>query len=79
MRFYLSANVLFDVNDVPLDVRFVPSLDTAQSSSGTTSIALPPGTASGYYYLIAVADPDNGVRESAETNNALARLIQITP
>jgi subtilase family serine protease len=78
-RFYLSVNVLYDSSDVPLtDARAVPSLDTNQTSSGVTTVVIPPGTAAGSYFLLAVSDGYNVVREASETNNALARSIHVT-
>jgi subtilase family serine protease len=78
-RFYLSANVLLDASDVLLSgVHQVPPLAAGQSSTGVTSIVIPAGTVARYYYVIAASDADNAVRESSETNNSFARLIQVT-
>jgi subtilase family serine protease len=78
-RFYLSTNVLFDAADVPLPgSRSVPALAPGAASTGSAQVTIPPGTAPGTYFLLAVTDADNAVRESSETNNALARSIQVT-
>ena len=55
-RFYLSADFSLDASDVLLQGRTVPSLAGGASSSGTTSVAIPPSTADGAYYLIAKAE-----------------------
>jgi len=78
-RFYLSVNVLFDSSDVQLaGGRSVPALDTGLASNGATTLVIPAGTAPGNYFLLAFTDGDNVVREASETNNVLARSIQIT-
>jgi subtilisin family serine protease len=78
-RFYLSANVLFDASDLLLaGARPVPALAGGTASTGSSQVTIPAGTAPGNYFLLAVTDGDNVVRESSETNNALARSIQIT-
>jgi subtilase family serine protease len=78
-RFYLSANVLFDASDVQLTgSRSVPALAAGAASTGSAQVTVPAGTTPGNYFLLAVTDADNAVRESSETNNALARSIQVT-
>ena len=68
-RFYLSTNFLLDGPDVPLGSRTVPPLAAGASDTATTSLTMPAGTATGTYYVIALADGDNAVTETAETNN----------
>lgn len=75
-RFYLSTNSVLDAADIPLSARQVPSLAAGASSSGSTALTLPV-VPTGPYYIIARADDDNGVVESRETNNTLARTIAI--
>ncbi|HEX7794997.1 MAG TPA: CARDB domain-containing protein, partial [Vicinamibacterales bacterium] len=75
-RFYLSANNVLDAADTPMGARQVPSLAAGASSSGSTQLTLPVVPV-GSYYIIAKADDDNGVLESRETNNTLARIIAI--
>jgi subtilase family serine protease len=77
-RFYLSANATLDAGDVLLDgSRAVPSLAGGASSAGSTSVTIPWGLTPGTYYLIAKADADGSVAESAENNNAAARAFQV--
>ena len=78
-RFYLSSNIGFDPTDVPVGQRAVPALGAHASSIGVTSVLIPPGTTSGTYFLLAVADADNGVVEGNEGNNVRFALIRIGP
>ncbi len=70
-RFYLSANGTLDEGDVLLGTRSVPAL-TGASSSATTTFTIPAATATGKYYILAVADVDNSVTEADESNNLTA-------
>src|SRR5262249_1210842 len=79
-KFYLSANTLFDASGTPLSLsRTVPELAAGASSSGSTNVSIPATTAPGAYYLLAVADGDNQVTETSESNNSTARAISIGP
>jgi subtilisin family serine protease len=79
-RFFFSPNLTFDSSDTPLDgSRPVPALAAGLTSTGQTTLTLPTGLAVGSYFVIAVADGDNAVPESVETNNATARAIAIGP
>ncbi|MBI4462341.1 MAG: hypothetical protein HY653_05495, partial [Acidobacteria bacterium] len=77
-RIYLSINTLLDANDVPLGGRAVPALAPGVSSSASTTLTIPAGTAAGTYYLIAKADGDNVVAETQETNNTYVATILVT-
>ncbi len=79
-RFYLSTNLALDDADTLLGGgRPVAALGPGASSGGTTSLTIPAGLAVGTYYVIAKADADNAVAESAESNNTLARAISVGP
>jgi subtilase family serine protease len=80
-RFYLSTNSLLDASDVALSPgRTVPQLAGSASSQGSTSVMIPSNTAPGTYYVIAQADSDGAVAESAENNNvSVVRSITVTP
>ena len=67
--FYLSANTLYDGSDVLLGSRTVEGLSGGASSSGSTSVTIPAGTATGTYYIMAVADAGGAVSETSESNN----------
>lgn len=75
--FYLSADSTLDVGDAILGNRPVPALSAGSSSSGATNVTIPPETAAGSYYIIAVADAANIVFESHEDNNSMSRAITI--
>lgn len=76
-RFYLSGNLQVDGADSLLGSRAVPGLDRGQSSAGSTTLIIPPDTATGSYFVLALADADIAVVETLESNNQLARSIQI--
>ncbi|MFL6281345.1 MAG: CARDB domain-containing protein [Vicinamibacterales bacterium] len=67
--FYLSANVVLDAGDTPLGNRSVGALVSGLSETVSTSLAIPPNTAAGTYYIIAKADGSGVVTETQETNN----------
>jgi subtilase family serine protease len=76
-RFYLSTNTLLDAADVLLGSRTVLALAAGASSSGTTALVIPAGTASGTYVVIAVADGPGAIVEAAENNNTVIRAISV--
>ena len=80
-KYHLSTNPTFDAAaDVVLASRAVPLLATGVSSVGPqTAVTIPPGTAAGNYYILAIADADNTVAESNENNNVIAKPLTITP
>jgi subtilase family serine protease len=78
-QFFLSADASLGASDILLGSRDVPSLAAGASSSGSTTALIPAGTAAGSWYIIAKADGEGVVAESAETNNTYARLIKLGP
>jgi subtilase family serine protease len=77
-RFYLSANSSLDPGDTLLaEGRAVPALGSGASDSGSTTLTLPTPLAAASYYIIAVADGNGDVPETAESNNVTARTIPI--
>lgn len=76
---FLSTNTALDASDTYLGAREVVGLAAGASDSGPSAVTIPPGTASGTWYLIAKADGDGAVAETAETNNAYPRTIIIGP
>jgi subtilase family serine protease len=78
-RFYLSANGSYDAADAPLGGRAVPRLAAGATNAGSTAVTLPQALTAGTWYIIAVADSDNAVVESSESNNVLAKPIKIGP
>jgi subtilase family serine protease len=67
--FYLSTNGSYSASDVFIGSRVVEPLIPSQSSSASTQVLIPPGTAAGIYYVLAVADWNAAVAESKENNN----------
>jgi subtilisin family serine protease/subtilase family serine protease len=79
-RLFLSANTLLDpAVDIPLGSREVGALSPGASDTGTTSVVLPEGTATGNWYIIASADAAGTVPETLEGNNIRTRLVRIGP
>ncbi len=78
-RFHLSTNNTFDEFDLVLGTRAVPALAAGASSTGSTAVTIPAGTAPGTYYVIARADAGGAVAEIYEVNNTLPRAIVIGP
>ena len=76
-RFYLSANTIVDGSDTLLGARAVPTLAAGASSTATTALTIPPATPTGTRYLLALADGDNSLLETNESNNMAFRSIAI--
>lgn len=77
-KFYLSTNATYDIADIYLGNRVVPSLIAGASSAGSTPVTIPAATAVGSYYLIARADADGAIAETSESNNNRVKSISIT-
>jgi len=79
VSYYLSADSTITTSDTCLGTRYITSLATGASSSGSTTVTLPKNII-GAYYVGAIVDmsgsggntSSNRVPESDETNNALA-------
>jgi subtilase family serine protease len=69
IQFYLSADTTLDASDTLLGSRSVPSLAAGATSSGSTTVTVPLGTAAGSWYIIAKADGEGVVNETSEANN----------
>ena len=67
--FYLSANTGFGATDVFLGSRAVGELGSGGTATATVFLQIPAGTAPGSYYVIARADWNSIITETAETNN----------
>jgi subtilase family serine protease len=79
-RFYLSDNSALDAGDVRLNgEQAVPELAAGAVSTASVSLAIPADATVGRHYLIASVDDDDVLDESKETNNRLARQLQIGP
>ena len=78
-RLYLSTNFVIDAGDLVIGGRTVPTLASGIADTGTTSAVIPAGTAAGSYWLLALADADNVVVETSETNNSRFASIRVGP
>ena len=76
-RFHLSADPAVDVGDAIVGAREVPALAPSATSTGATTVTIPPTTPPGTYYLVARADADDAVVEGNELNNTIARRIAV--
>ena len=77
--YYLSADASVDSSDVLLGSRTVAALAAGASDTGSATLTIPAGTASGSYYIIAKADAGGVVSETSESNNAFARPLRVGP
>src|SRR3989304_865761 len=78
-RVYLSTKAWLEPADALLGSGAVPALAPGASSAGSTPLTMPAGIGAGTYYLIALADADNGVGETQEGNNTALTTIQVGP
>src|SRR5439155_8373439 len=76
-RVYFSLDATLDGNDTQIFEHAVTALDAGSSHPVSFAFQIPPTTASGIHYLIAVADADSIVAESNETNNTRIQPITV--
>lgn len=77
--FWLSTNPTLG-DDILLGSRAVPSLAASGgSSSVSTTVTIPAGTAPGSYYILANADSGAAITESDETNNLRSKKVFVGP
>lgn len=69
---YLSDDDTIDATDILLTSRLVTDLDAGASDTRTLAVQIPPGTATGTWYIGALADDQDGVEESDENDNGRA-------
>jgi subtilase family serine protease len=77
-RYYLSTNGSKSGARQLNGSRSVPSLAASATSSGTVSVTVSSGTATGTYYLLACADDTLVVPETNESNNCKVSAGQVT-
>jgi subtilase family serine protease len=79
LAYYLSTNQTLDSSDLLLGTNAgTTTLVSAQSETRATTLSIPAATALGSYYLLAVADYQNAIAESDETNNVTAQALTVT-
>jgi len=78
-RIYFSLDATLDGSDKEIGGRLVPVLNAGSTYPGPApfTFTIPRDTAPGTHYLIAVADVENTVGESNETNNTTTTPIAI--
>ena len=79
LGYYLSTDQTLDASDVLLTTITGYALYSGQSSSRQGTLVVPTGTAAGSYYVLFVADPDNNVAETNETNNVTSLPLTVNP
>ncbi len=81
VTYLLSLDEFESDDDLVLGTRVVQPLAPGDSSTGATTLPVPAGTAPGTWRVVAVADRDELVPESDETQNALAapETLEVTP
>jgi subtilase family serine protease/subtilisin family serine protease len=77
--YYLSTNAVLDASDVLLGSRAVPALAAGASSTGSATLTIPAGTATGLYYILAKADGADAISEVSESNNVTYALMRVGP
>jgi subtilase family serine protease len=68
---YLSTDATITTGDTLVATRSVPNLAAGAESTENTVVTIPSSVASGTYYIGVIADTDNRIAESDETNNVL--------
>jgi hypothetical protein len=79
---YVSTDAVISTNDVLVGFRNLNSILTGTTNTGGNVVTLPASITAGSYYLGAVVDYQNAVREVLEDNNALMGyqlLVGVTP
>ena len=74
---YLSTDQVLDATDVLLSTVSGGALPAAQSASRFANLVVPTGTTAGNYYVLFVADPQNTVVETNETNNMASQPLTV--
>ena len=77
--FYFSTDAVLDAADQLLTSQYGTQLYPPYGSSRYGTAAVPAGTAPGTYYILFVADYQNQVAETNETNNVSAVSITVAP
>lgn len=78
LKYYLSADVTYGTGDVYLATDAVGALAANATASVSEVVTIPSSTAAGNWYILFVADADNQVAESSETNNTGYIAITVT-
>ncbi len=69
LGFFLSTDQTFDTNDTRLNYLYISALNGFASQNFSRSLTIPANTADGTYYVLFVADYEDYLSESNESNN----------
>ena len=75
--FYLSDDPVITADDTSLGGRYVASLAAGASNSATTSFILSKTLTAGMFYIGAMADMNNAITESKESNNTTVGPVDV--
>nr|WP_245119648.1 CARDB domain-containing protein [Hymenobacter volaticus] len=78
LGYYFSTNTTLDASDTPLGSVTGGALSSGQSATRNGQVTIPSSIATGYYYLLYAADPQNNVTEISETNNVTFTSLFVT-
>jgi len=78
VKMFLSANSVYNAgSDILMGTVFIDSLAFGTSTVVKDTFQIPAGTAGGNQYILIMADADNEVSESTETNNMTYKVFTI--
>jgi hypothetical protein len=77
LKYYLSDNPTFEIDDLELASDGVDSLGSGQSSNQDASLFIPENTAAGTWFILFYADADLQVAESTEDNNVAGYQVEV--
>lgn len=69
LKYYLSSDAVYGTGDVYLATDAVGALAANATAALSEVVTIPSSTAAGVWYLLFIADADNQLAESSETNN----------
>lgn len=80
VKFFLSSNSSYSSSDILIGSTSVTGISANSSISKSRTLIIPPGTISGTWYVLTMADANSDVSEgtSGESNNVTASPIQVT-
>jgi subtilase family serine protease len=76
LGFFLSLDNIYDSDDILIG-NTSASIHINDVNVKSITATIPPGTALGSYYILSVADYNNSIKETNESNNYIAKSITI--
>ena len=77
IQFFLSSDAVKGSGDRLVGTRDTPALSAGGEDTAALTVTLPPGTTSGSYYLLSVADATLQAAEEIENNNVRPQFIRV--